>query len=752
MGHSRRLLGCFVATLALAALSAPARGDIDTSNVADLQLKWDFSMGSPVTANAVVANGLVYASSWDGFVYALDPNTGAVVWSFDTGSGVVIGVQSTVLVDPNGNVCFGDSQAHVWCRDGLDGSPLWDKSVGDPLPDAIWTGLATAKGRLFVGIASSSELTGAVCAKGRLVALDLATGADLWTLQTVPDKVCDTDSLIECSLNSECGVGGTCIVAGGAGVTATVSFDPNGNFVYMNTVGCLNFPSVGDSETIFKIDAATGAVVWKTRVTPPEQLGFCSGDPNAAECGLCTDPNAVSCSATPCAVGSCTEKGPFSYHDFGFLNRPIPVDVMGGTKTLIVSGNKDGTLYALNEPNGSIAWTNQVLPLPVSPDAAGFGLFTGPIAIADGRVHAALYGFLSFAPDPNAPPDDHLQAFDVETGTTLWTDDIGGSWSGIGLAGGVVYAGTRVASEFYAYDAATGMRLATFPLPTTSVSQATVVGENLYIGYGIFGGGGVRAFSLGGGPQNKAQQKCINALNKNFAKVAKTQGKDNCSCIKDFAKGQSLTPAATLEACLTADRKGKVAKAKSKTVSDETKNCAASTPNFGATSSSVVNATAMQKELDLIHDIFGSDLDAAIFTEEADKDLSKCQQQAAKQVKKCQDTKLKEFNKCKKSGLKDESIRSPADLAVCMGEDPKGKITKACETKLSDTLSKKCGSAVIATAFPGECSDSASLAALGDCLDRLVECRVCLGLNAADALSRDCDAFDDGLTNGSCPP
>ena len=44
------------------------------------------------------------------------------------------------------------------------------------------------------------------------------------------------------------------------------------------------------------------------------------------------------------------------------------------------------------------------------------------------------------------------------------------------------------------------------------------------------------------------------------------------------------------------------------------------------------------------------------------------------------------------------------------------------------------------------------LADLGDCLDRLVECRVCLGLNAADALNRDCDDFDDGLTNGTCPP
>ncbi len=87
-----------------------------------------------------------------------------------------------------------------------------------------------------------------------------------------------------------------------------------------------------------------------------------------------------------------------------------------------------------------------------------------------------------------------------------------------------------------------------------------------------------------------------------------------------------------------------------------------------------------------------------------------------------------------------------------MGLDPKGKIVKDCVTKIDDSLSKKCGSAVIAMAFPGECSGSANLADLGDCLDRLVECRACLGLNASDSLNRDCDDFDDGLTNGTCPP
>ncbi|MCZ6571373.1 MAG: hypothetical protein O7B23_14565, partial [Deltaproteobacteria bacterium] len=88
----------------------------------------------------------------------------------------------------------------------------------------------------------------------------------------------------------------------------------------------------------------------------------------------------------------------------------------------------------------------------------------------------------------------------------------------------------------------------------------------------------------------KDQQKCINGLNKNFAAVAKAQGKDICKCIKDGAQGK-LGPM-TIEACTTADSNGKVDKAKQKTISKEFKDCAASFPAFGATDSATVNQVA----------------------------------------------------------------------------------------------------------------------------------------------------------------
>ena len=182
--------------------------------------------------------------------------------------------------------------------------------------------------------------------------------------------------------------------------------------------------------------------------------------------------------------------------------------------------------------------------------------------------------------------------------------------------------------------------------------------------------------------------------------------------------------------------------------------------DFGATDPNTVNKAAAQKELDLIHDIFGSDLNVVIATEAIaiDKPRSKCQQAVAKVVKKCQDAKLKEFNNCKKSGLKDQSSQSFIDLQDCMGQDPKGKIAKACDPttgKIRSTIDKKCGSVDFPGAFPQVVAipgcGTDDPATLATCLDQIVEWHVCLALNTADNLARDCDDFDDGMVNGSCP-
>ncbi len=151
-------------------------------------------------------------------------------------------------------------------------------------------------------------------------------------------------------------------------------------------------------------------------------------------------------------------------------------------------------------------------------------------------------------------------------------------------------------------------------------------------------------------------------------------------CIKLGAKGAFD---GTIEACANdtgtfgAD---KVANAKQKTIDKQNAKCTEA-PEFGATNAASVNHAAMMKELDLIHGLFGPNLDLVILP--SGDPGSKCQLDVARAAKKCQDAKLKAFNRCKKSGLEDGSITEASGLEACMGADPKGKIQKACVDKLS---------------------------------------------------------------------
>tara|TARA_B100000315_G_scaffold185691_1_gene174850 strand:- start:55 stop:963 length:909 start_codon:yes stop_codon:yes gene_type:complete len=242
--------------------------------------------------------------------------------------------------------------------------------------------------------------------------------------------------------------------------------------------------------------------------------------------------------------------------------------------------------------------------------------------------------------------------------------------------------------------------------------------------------------------QTRKQQKCINDLNKAGSKVSKTQGKINAGCVKDTGKDKESDPAS----CVTADGKGKLAKAKAKTVKAAERSCT-ETPDFGFAGSTAVNDSASGQELGLLTDVFGASLNASVLTG-ADRTGAYCQAAAAKTYEKIMAAKLKVFLKCKKNGLKSGYINSRARLEECFDQiiaDPRGKIAKTI-AKLDKTMDRKCGDYLV-DAFPGTCEGESEFA---QCVDRLVECRVCKMLNAMDDLSENCDAFDDGVLNASC--
>lgn len=695
------LLTCLAVSLVTLAVASPAVAEISPQTVGSLGVRWNRSLERPVTGPLVVEGDTLYATDWGGKVYALDRVTGAEKWSASLPGAVFGG--ALVLAD---RVCAGAAQT-VKCFDKTTGAELWSRSIAlDGFPDAIWSAPAAANGRLFVSIASLSDDP---CTRGRLQALDLATGAPLWTHQTVPDKICTTDTGTECDDDADCPAGGSCIIARGAGVTATVTTDPTGSFVYMNTVGCFSFPSVGDSDTMFKLDAATGDMIWKTRVTPPEQFGHCVND-GSVDCNLDAD----------CAgVGGTCQNPKTGYHDFGFLNGPHRLELPGGT--VIVSGSKNGTLYAFDESDGEIAWTNEVQPIPVSPGTAGFGLFNGAIVVDGDRIYAALnslipsrvcandhrVGCTSDAQCPSGvclPAPEHLQAFDANDGSTLWTHEIGASWSSAQVANGVVFAGTNTkdeddSSEFFAVDAVTGARLAAYRVPAPAIGRAVVAGDTVYVPYGTLSTlstGGVVALSLCGNGTVDAGEACDLAA----------PGADGCCTV-------ACTPAAAGTACGADD--GNVctdAVCDAAGLCAATDNTASCDDGDACTSGDVcgdgacAGGFAVMADVECtLGDVAAATCDGAALPKSLAKAIGKRSRNARKQLAKAATLATKGAAIAKIEARRRAAVRQLEGVATLTAKavrsrSAKKRIAESCKVAI-DALAARSRGAIAAVSFPG---------------------------------------------------
>jgi eukaryotic-like serine/threonine-protein kinase len=129
-------------------------------------LLWKFSTKDVVHSSPAVVNNTVYIGSWDSYLYAIDADTGQEKWSFKSGEDNTIhnqvGFQSSPAV-VDGTVYIGCRDAHVYAIDAATGRKKWDyptsKSwvIGTP---------AVRDGLVYAGTSDSS----------RFMALDAKTG------------------------------------------------------------------------------------------------------------------------------------------------------------------------------------------------------------------------------------------------------------------------------------------------------------------------------------------------------------------------------------------------------------------------------------------------------------------------------------------------------------------------------------------------------------------------------------------------
>ena len=303
---------------------------LTAADVPRLKLKWAFGFPGDLTSNGhpTYAGGRVFVGSTGGKVYSLDAATGCIHWYVDVGSLV----RSAITVAGK-TAFFGDGSAFVWAVDAATGKQLWKTKVDDFPVARMTSSPVFYDGKLYVGVASGEEAAGSVpsyqCCKfrGSVVALDAATGKQIWKTWTIDQQPKPT---------AKNKIGTQLFGPSGAPIWSTPAIDTKLNVIYVTTGDNYSEPGTGTSDAFIAIDMKSGKKLWIRQMTA-----------NDAYTSACRLPDRTNCPEV---------NGP----DFDFGASPILVTLHNGKRALI-AGQKSGIVHALDpDKRGEKLWDVRV--------------------------------------------------------------------------------------------------------------------------------------------------------------------------------------------------------------------------------------------------------------------------------------------------------------------------------------------------------------------------------------------------------
>ncbi len=332
---------------------------INPRTTSRLALKWSFSTVGDVSATPTVEAGGLYVPDYAGWLYKLDPDTGAQIWAhalieylgnnaysrnspaIGAMGEIVLGIQTSFTGDINPG-------ARVIAVDRTTGLLRWRTTVDTTPYSYVTTSPVIYNKKVYLGVASSEEvLVGKtpgfnVTFRGSVVALDEATGAIAWKTYTVPDGY--TGGSVWGSSPAVWRPGRALLVGTGNNVslpalatTCLATAEPTVDA----RLACLDPTDYVDS--LLSLDLATGRINWSRRFDIDTWNSGCSSG---------TEPVCP----TPAGADADFAQAP----GVMFLNNFVGVpDDRGGTSQsyLLSSGQKNGFYRGLNPYNGGLFWS-----------------------------------------------------------------------------------------------------------------------------------------------------------------------------------------------------------------------------------------------------------------------------------------------------------------------------------------------------------------------------------------------------------
>jgi polyvinyl alcohol dehydrogenase (cytochrome) len=314
-----------------------AAAGFTAGDVPKLKLKWAFGLGDGIVARALpaIAGGRVFVGSESGAVYSLDARTGCIHWIFQADGGVtaaaIIGTAGPSQKRPA--AYFGDQKANVYAVDTATGKLLWKIHADGHFAARVTAASQLHGGVLYVPVASFEEVmplspSYECCTfRGALVALDAATGKQVWKTYTITEPPQPVEK-------SKTGV--QMRGPSGASVWSAPTFDEKRHALYVATGNNYSDPPTPTSDAVIALDSKTGKILWSRQLTP-----------NDANNSGCSSPFKTNCPDSD---------GP----DADFGQPPILVSLANGRRALVI-GQKSGVAHALDpDKQGEVLWQTRV--------------------------------------------------------------------------------------------------------------------------------------------------------------------------------------------------------------------------------------------------------------------------------------------------------------------------------------------------------------------------------------------------------
>ncbi len=315
-----------------------AQAGLDASQVPRLKLKWAFAFPNTFAANAqpAVAGGRIFVAGANRKVYSLDAASGCEYWSIETQAPVRTAITvATVRGERARQVAFfGDQRANAYAVDASSGELLWKVHVEEHPQAKIVGAPQYAEARVYVPVTDAEEAPAMSpkfeCCTGRgaLVALDAATGKQIWKTYTIEEKAHATTK------NS---VGTQMWGPSGASIWSAPTVDLEHKIIYATTGDNFSSPATKTSDAVLAFDLETGRILWSKQITEQDVFNMaCVQGPSKASCP--------------------EENGP----DLDFGSSPILVKAANGKRVLLV-GQKSGVAHGLDaDRNGAVLWETRV--------------------------------------------------------------------------------------------------------------------------------------------------------------------------------------------------------------------------------------------------------------------------------------------------------------------------------------------------------------------------------------------------------